>query len=91
MLKEEVVGRGASKMRSVRTTEYHSAVKSKEMPTQATPQMDREDTVFGEVGQTRKDDHCRIPRRVDGGGGRVARGWQRGTSWTEGSDSPRGS
>lgn len=64
-------------MGSVCTTEYYSAVKSKEMPTQATPQMDREDTALGEVGQTRKDEHCRIPRlggsrgqRVDGGRGR---------------------
>ena len=55
------VGGQINAMRSVHTTEYHSAIKRKVALTRATKWMSLENSVLSERSQSRKTSHCVIP------------------------------
>ena len=48
-----------NKMKYVRATEYYSALKRKEILTQATTWMNLEDIMLSEISQSQKDKYCR--------------------------------
>ena len=52
---------GVSKMGSIHTVGYYSALKRQDALTQATTCMNLEDVMLGDICQTQKDKYCVIP------------------------------
>lgn len=52
---------GISKMRSIHTLEYYSALKRKETRSPATTWMNHEEILLNETSQKQEDKYCRVP------------------------------